>query len=408
MIKLRCAYVSIYLQITQILWKVSTNWLKLQRTKIVEWGSLIQKTSMNVSNSSTPSSSQPLPGITNFTRFTYSILSIVAMIGNTLVILVFVENKKLLRKSYNILILSLAVSDVMTALLLITNPAFVLGNVFPYPTNHVIGEIFCRFIWSRVILFQLVVFSAYICMALATERWYAVVRPFQYQEVFNKKRTLVYIFLVWLWSLLLVITTPFEVVFVPSNSPSRRCKWKFLWGQNTVRAVVGTIQVLFKMVLPSLTMLCLFIHMVCKASRSNVASAESKAKLRGKMTRMVGAACFVLIICFAPSQTNYALTVMGKARLDTKLHHFLSLLVFVSSCVNPFIYGISNKNYRGGYLKILFSVCPKRIANKRFENDVEDKRDATYTLQTFESKFWSLRNKYKSTEERLKLWENNL
>ena len=72
----------------------------------------------------------------------------------------------------------------MTALLLITNPAFVLGNVFPYPTNHVIGEIFCRFIWSRVILFQLVVFSAYICMALATERWYAVVRPFQYQEVF--------------------------------------------------------------------------------------------------------------------------------------------------------------------------------------------------------------------------------
>ena len=235
MIKLRCAYVSIYLQITQILWKVSTNWLNLQRTKIVERGTLIQKTSMNVSNSSTPSSSQPLLGITNFTRFTYSILSIVAMIGNTLVILVFVENKKLLRKSYNILILSLAVSDVMTALLLITNPAFVLGNVFPYPTNHVIGDIFCRFIWSRVILFQLVVFSAYICMALATERWYAVVRPFQYQEVFNKKRTLVYIFLVWLWSLLLVITTPFEVVFVPSNSPSHRCKWKFLWGHGRRR-----------------------------------------------------------------------------------------------------------------------------------------------------------------------------
>ena len=278
---------------------------------------------MNVSNSSTPSSSQPLLGITNFTRFTYSILSIVAMIGNTLVILVFVENKKLLRKSYNILILSLAVSDVMTALLLITNPAFVLGNVFPYPTNHVIGDIFCRFIWSRVILFQLVVFSAYICMALATERWYAVVRPFQYQEVFNKKRTLVYIFLVWLWSLLLVITTPFEVVFVPSNSPSHRCKWKFLWGQNTVVvAVVGTIQVLFKMVLPSLTMLCLFIHMVCKASRSNVASAESKAKLRGKMTRMVSAACFVLIICFAPSQTNYALIGNGKSATGYQITSF--------------------------------------------------------------------------------------
>ncbi|XP_022783056.1 melatonin receptor type 1A-like [Stylophora pistillata] len=339
---------------------------------------------MSTSNSSTASSSQPFPGITNFTRITYSILSIVAMIGNTLVIFVFVENKELLRKSYNILILSLAISDVMTALLLISNPAFVLGNAFPYPTNHVIGDIFCRFIWSRVILFQLVVFSAYICMALATERWYAVVRPLRYNQAFSKKRTLVYIFLVWLWSLLLLSTTPFEIAYVPSNPPNRRCKWKFLWSQNTARVVVGIIQILFKMVLPSMSMSCLFIHMVYKASRSKVASAESKAKLRGKITRMVGAACFMLIICFAPSQTNYALAIIGKVRMDTKLHHILSLLVFVSSCVNPFIYGISNKNYRRGYLKILFSVCPKAIAKKRFQNGIEDERGAS--RQTFESR----------------------
>lgn len=46
--------------------------------------------------------------------------------------------------------------------------------------------------------------------------------------------------------------------------------------------------------------------------------------------------------------------------------------------MNLFIYGISNKNYWGGYFKILFLVCFKRIVNKRFENDVEDKRDVMY------------------------------
>ena len=220
------------------------------------------------------------------------------MIGNTLVILVFVWEKKLLKKSYNMLILSLAISDVLTAIMLITNPAFVLGEAFPYPTNHVLGDIFCRVIWSRAFLFQLVVFSAYICMALATERWDAIIKPYKYNETFNQKRTLVYISLVWLWSTILCSTSLFEVAYVSSNPLNLRCKWQLYWGKQPVRGIVGIIQVLLKMVLPSLIMLSLFIHMVYKGSKSTIASAESRAKIRGKMTRMVGAACIMLIVCF--------------------------------------------------------------------------------------------------------------
>ena len=73
------------------------------------------------------------------------------------------------------------------------------------------------------------------------------------------------------------------------------------------RALVRIIQVFFKMILPSFIMLVLFIHMVHKTSLSTVASAESKAKMRRKMTRMVGIASLLLIICFALSQTFYAL-----------------------------------------------------------------------------------------------------
>ena len=324
---------------------------------------------MNISNASTAAPNQHPLGMTTFTRTTYSILATVAMIGNTLIILVFVWDKKLLKKSYNMLILSLAISDVLTAFLLITNPAFVLGDAFPYPTNHMLGDIFCRVIWSRVFLFQLVVFSAYICMALATERWYAIIKPYKYSETFNQKRTLVYIFLVWLWSMILCGTTLFEVVYVSSNSPNRRCKWQPYSSKQPVRGVVGIIQVFLRIVLPSLTMLFLFIHMIYKASKVTIASVESRAKLHGKTTRMVGAACIMLIVCFAPNQINYALAMAGKTRLDTKLHHVLSLLVFVISCLNPFIYGLSNKNYRHGYLKILFLVCPK---GRRRQNRVND------------------------------------
>ena len=327
---------------------------------------------------SLPPTSHPPVGLTTFTQTTYSILATIAIIGNTLVILVFIQDKKLLKKSYNMLILSLAIADVLTAIILITNPAFVLGDAFPYPTNHILSEIFCRVIWSRAFLFQLVVFSVYICLALATERWYAVIKPLKYNSTFNKKRTLIYIFLVWLWSLLLCGTSLFEAKFVSSNLLTRQCTWQLYWGKQPIRAIVGTVQVFFKMVLPCLAMLILFIHMIYKASKSTVAaSAESRVKMRGKMTRTVGVACLMLTICFAPNQINYALAMAGKARLDSELHHILSLLVFVNSCLNPFIYGLSNKNYRHGYQKIfmfLFCCAKARRGGNRIEpaTDVEN------------------------------------
>lgn len=167
---------------------------------------------MNSSSNSTASPSLPkgtsaMPGITPFTQITYSVIATVAFLGNTLVICVFGRERTLLKKSYNILILTLAIVDVLTATLLVTNPAFVLGDSFPYPTNHVMGEIFCRFFWDRVFLFQLVIFSAYICLALSTERWYAVVKPFNYSNTFNTKRTLIYILAAWVWSLILCGST---------------------------------------------------------------------------------------------------------------------------------------------------------------------------------------------------------
>lgn len=329
------------------------------------------------------SSSTAPPGITAFTQITYSIIATVAFFGNILVISIFLRDKKLLKKSYNMLILSLAIADVLTAILLITNPAFVLGDAFPYPSNHILGNIFCRVIWSRVFLFQLVIFSAYICLALTIERWYAVIKPFRYGGIFNKKRTLAYIFSAWIWSLILCGSTFFEVLYVPSNALNRRCKWQFFWGKQPLRAIVGIIQVLLKMALPSFSMLALYAHMLYKTSKSTSVSAESKAKMRGKMTRMVGAACLVQILCLAPSQTNYALAMAGKVRMDTKLHHALSLLVFISSCVNPFIYGLSNRNYRVGFQRLLCQKCnrviqsTRKLMNRKIHSEV-DKLEESY------------------------------
>ena len=258
-------------------------------------------------------SSLTAPGITAFTQIAYSIIATVAFLGNVLVISILLRDRKLLKKSYNMLILSLAIADVLTAVLLITNPAFVLGDAFPYPSNHVLANVFCRVVWSRVFLFQLVIFSAYICLALTIERWYAVIKPFRYGGIFSKRRTIAYIFSAWMWSLILCGSTFFEVLYVPSNAPTRRCKWQFFWGKQPLRAIVGIIQVLLKMALPSFSMLALYAHMLYKTSKSTSASAESRAKMRGKMTRMVGTACLVLIFVFGAKSDQLRVGNGGKS-----------------------------------------------------------------------------------------------
>lgn len=141
-----------------------------------------------------PISSQTIAasGITNTTQVMCSVLCTLAIPGNMVTILVFISERRLLEKSYNILILTLAIADVMTAILLITNPSFVVGNAFPYPTNPVLGEIFCRVIWSRVFLFQLVLFSIYITLVLTMERWVAIVKPVKYNIFFKGNRLIVY------------------------------------------------------------------------------------------------------------------------------------------------------------------------------------------------------------------------
>ena len=338
--------------------------------------SLISNSTNSTTSPSTPDSSLTAPrGITPFTQITYSVIATIAFLGNMLVISIFWRDRALLKKSYNMLILSLAIADVLTAISLVTNPAFVLGDAFPYPTNHVLGDLYCRAIWSRGFLFQLVVFSAYVCSALTAERWYAVINPAGYKETFNRKRTLIYIGAAWVWSLILCGSSFFETGYVQSNPPNRRCKWLLFWGKQPTRAIVGVVQVLLKMALPSLTMFALYAHMMYKTSRSTVATAESKAKMRGKMTRMVGAAYLTLFVCLAPSQTNYALAMAGKTKLDSELHHGLSLLVFISSCVNPFIYGLSNKNYRLGFRKLLLPVCG-RVKCTRNPNRVHKVEEA--------------------------------
>ena len=297
-------------------------------------------------------------GITKI-QIVICIISIFAFLGNTLTILVFVRDKKLLKKSYNAFILCLAIADVLTVILLITSPRFALGDLIPRPTDPVLGEIYCRTIWSRVFLFQLVFFSIYITLLLTVERWVAIVKPTRYNLIFKGKRLMGYVFFCWLWSFGLTGTSLFDVGFEPSSSPNDIGKFNFISSGSIFRTSLSVFIIIMKLFFPCLSMIGLYVHMIVKTNNSPVASAESKAKLRGKMTRMIGIMTCILLICYSPNQIFFIFATAGKAKIDSTLHHFTAILNFITICVNPFIYGLSNPNYGRRYKRVFISFFPQ-------------------------------------------------
>ena len=132
----------------------------------------------------------------------------------------FALERKLLKKTHSKSILTLPIANVLTAINVITNPTYVLGDAFPTPANPVLGEIFCRLIWSHSLIFNYVFFSVYITLALTVERWFAVINPHKYSDVFTQRRVFGYIFFCWAWSFFLTAGGIVQTIYTPSDTKS--------------------------------------------------------------------------------------------------------------------------------------------------------------------------------------------
>ena len=139
-----------------------------------------------------------------------------------------------------------------------------------------------------IILLKSNFFAIYITLLLTVERWVAVVKPTRYNLIFKGKRLMGYVFFCWLWSFGLTGTNLFDVGYEPSSSSNDICKFNFISSGSTFRTSLSVFLIIMKLFFPCLSMIGLYVHMIVKTNNSPVASAESKAKLRGKMTRMIG------------------------------------------------------------------------------------------------------------------------
>ena len=156
-----------------------------------------------------------------------AIISVVAFIGNGLVVFLLLKKRDWSKKVHSCLLLALAVQDILTAIGLFGLPGFVLpSDAYELPEGAWLRQLFCSLIWSRYIAFALAITSVYTCLMLAVDRLVAVFRPMSYRRFSISGNVIAaMVILPWFAGFGFEINTALNVRYFVQSDETCVCKW---------------------------------------------------------------------------------------------------------------------------------------------------------------------------------------
>ncbi|XP_041483864.1 gastrin/cholecystokinin type B receptor-like [Lytechinus variegatus] len=273
--------------------------------------------------------------------------AVVGILGNLLVIVLLFQRRKKSRAT-DTLIGALATADFVTSIFMI-----------PLPTAErvpmtILGEVYCRLIFSKFLLFSSSAASIMALTSIAIERYIAVVHPLRCKELLSRRRIRTAIVLTWI----LGVTLYTPLLYTNFRNPQQECEWGFPSREIQILIGVGlfSTQFLIPMIV-SLTVHGLTARTLHR--KANLYLGENKNPDANPSLRHVIAKKRVLqtlflvimffIICWGPIQTGYMLFDLGiipVTFVGSTIQHVFIILALWNSCANPFIYAIRYPEFR--------------------------------------------------------------
>lgn len=272
---------------------------------------------------------------------TFSVMVIVNFIGNSLVISVVFLNKSM-KTPINYLLMNLAVADMTVALF--SSVQLIISPAISHPTGAK-GTLLCKFLTGGDPAWIGAIASIFSLIALAFERYCAVLHPRSIRLKLTKRKILLLIILCWFFSVVFTIPGFWWMVFFPGTNT---CGHK--WTKQVYAEVYTIGWTILAGLIPISAMAGLYSRVVYRLwfTKDTTTEASQRALLRcrKRATKMVIAVTFIYVLCWVPELSIYFLGFTGLMKL-TYLHHgiALSLIVFNSS-INPVIYSLQSSTFR--------------------------------------------------------------
>jgi len=279
----------------------------------------------------------------------FLLIAIVIIIGNTMTLYIVYKNRHL-RTVPNLFIVSLAISDLGTALLSMPM-CFTVLVVSHWPFS----DTACQY--NGFIGVMMAVASVQSLTWTSLNRYFRVVKPNKYRRYFTMKITTFYIAAFWIFSAF--ASPPYwfageRMIFHPGKFFCYLKMDAFWYTAFAVPLYIG---------LPtSITVYC-YMRVFQTVNKHNKQFAKSRGSNNNlsveeiKITRTLFVVLLVYMTCWTPILIIDLIdTFRGYWSMSRDVYTFYSFLGVVSSATNPIIYGVMNPQFKKEYLKI---VCCK-------------------------------------------------
>ncbi|XP_043935168.1 melatonin receptor type 1C-like [Protopterus annectens] len=309
------------------------------------------KAELQGSNYTIPILYQPSAAVTILQASVMVFTIVTDIVGNILVILSVLQNKKLQTPS-NIFVISLSAADMMVA-------------VYPYPLitfailqkTWTLGYVQCKV--TSVIHGLSLTGSVYNIMSIAVNRYFCICHSTKYDKIYSMNNTYCYVFLIWvvIITLLLPMATTDSLQYDPRVYS---CIFNI-----TTNLSLTLIMAAFQFIIPITVVIFCYLRIwilviqVKYRIRQDSKQKRKPSEVRNFLTMF---AVFVIFaVCWGPISfigLVVGFSPTGKAPTIPDWLFVLSyFMAYVNSCLNGIVYGVFNHNFRSEYKKIALSLC---------------------------------------------------
>ncbi|XP_031627019.1 cholecystokinin receptor type A-like [Contarinia nasturtii] len=146
----------------------------------------------------------------------YITILLLAIIGNALVILTLIQNRRM-RTITNVFLLNLAISDILLGVLCM--PITLIGTLL---RDFVFGEVMCKLL--PYLQASSVAVSAWTLVAIALERYFAICEPLRSRQWQTLKHAYKLIALIWCGSFLFMLPIAVFSQLIPTTHGHHKCR----------------------------------------------------------------------------------------------------------------------------------------------------------------------------------------
>ncbi|XP_078349133.1 QRFP-like peptide receptor [Oculina patagonica] len=270
-----------------------------------------------------------------------SILVIANIIGNSAVCLIIMKNRDM-RIPINYLLVNLAVADIVFATFLA--PKFILSHTFTHP-NGMTGKVLCRLLTGGTLGWVGGVSSAFTLVAIAIERYYAVMHPLGNKGKLTKRKLKVIIPGSWIFSL--VVTFP---GFLITNFDKEIDGCGESFPEEWMAKAYSLTWLLSTTALPLALMVGLYSTVAYalwfKRNEDSQLTHQQKSviKVRKRVTLMVVTVSAIFGISWGTSSVSYVLKHFSSHNIGNVA--ITNTMAMFNSAVNPFVYALLNQQFR--------------------------------------------------------------